>query len=88
MYRPFCVQDNSAAATICSYTPLTSIPFPSAQQKRSSQQPKRAGQGRGVLPPFRQKSPATALPLFCLISLASTTNKLIFESYVIVTYLT
>ena len=88
MYRPFCVQDNSAAATICSYTPLTSIPL----QKHLKYTAKAAEKGRarqGSLPPFRQKFPATALPpVFRLILPVSTTDKLIFESCVLVTYLT
>lgn len=87
MYRPFCVQDNSATATICSYISLASIPLQSisgAQQKW----PKRVGQGRGVCRPFAKNSQQPPYPCSCLISLASTTDKLIFESYVIVIYLT
>ena len=60
----------------------------STQQKRSSQQSKRAGQGRGVCHPFAKNSWQTPYPCFYLILPVSTTDKLIFESCVLVTYLT
>ena len=87
IYRPFVCKIIPPQATICSYIPLVSIPLQSissAQQKW----PKRAGQGRGVCHPFAKNSRQPPYPCFCLISLASTTDKLIFESCVLVTYLT
>ena len=55
---------------------------------RNSQQPKRAGQGRGVCRPFAKNSQQPPYPCFYLILPVSTTYKLIFESCVLVTYLT
>lgn len=68
--------------TSCIYSFVESIS--STQQKQT----KRVGQGRGVCHPFAQNSRQPPYPCFCLISLASTTDKLIFESCVLVTYLT
>ena len=49
----------------------------------------RVGQGRGVLPhPFAKNSWQPPYPCFYLILPASTTDKLIFESRVLVVYLT
>lgn len=88
MYRPFCVQDNSfrhnhnlLIYTSCIYS-LQSTP------NRQQKQTKRVGQGRGVCHPFAKNSWQLPYPCFCLISLASTTDKLIFESRVLVVYLT
>lgn len=85
MYRPFCVQDNSfrhnhnlLIYTSCIYSFAESIS--STQQKQT----KRVGQGRGVCHPFAKNSWQPPYPCFCLISLASTTDELIFESYVLV----
>lgn len=59
-----------------------------ASQVHSSRQPKRAGQGRGVCRSFAKNSRQPPYPCFCLILPVSTTDKLIFESCVLVTYLT
>ena len=68
------------------HTPLSSILYSAlgVLHKR----PKRAGQSRGVCHSFVKNHRQPPYPCSCLISLASTTDKLIFESYVIVTYLT
>ena len=87
IHWPFCVQDNSATATICSYISLASIPL---QSISSTQQkwPKRAGQGRGACHPFATNSWQPPYPCFYLILPVSTTDKLIFESCVLVVCLT
>ena len=82
------MQDNSIAATICSYIPLASIPFAESISSTQQKQTKRAEQGRGVCHPFAKNSWQPPYPCFYLILPVSTTDKLIFESCVLVTYLT
>lgn len=90
IYRPFCVQDNSATATICSYMPLVSIPLQGKVHSKSAIASNQKGQGKAgeFCHPFAKNSQQPPYPCFYLISLASTTDKLIFESCVLVTYLT
>ena len=87
MYQPFVCKIIPPQATICSYIPLASIPLQSISSTQQKQT-KRVGRGRGVCHPFAKNSRQPPYPCFCLISLASTTDKLIFESCVLVTYLT
>lgn len=82
------MQDNSTTGynllvyTSCMYSFAESIS--STQQKQT----KRVGRGRGVCHPFAKNPRQPPYPCSCLISLAPTTDKLIFESCVLVTYLT
>lgn len=87
MYQPFVCKIIPPQATICSYIPLASIPLQSISSTQQKQT-KRVGRGRGVCHPFAKNSRQPPYPCFCLISLASTTDKLIFERCVLVTYLT
>lgn len=84
MYRPFCVQNNSAH----SHNLLIYASCTHSFAERNSQQPKRAGQGRGAHHPFAKNSQQPPYPCFYLILPVSTTDKLIFESCVLVVYLT
>ncbi len=84
MYRPFCVQNNSAH----SHNLLIYASCTHSFAERNSQQPKRAGQGRGAHHPFAKNSQQPPYPCFYLILPVSTTDKLIFESRVLVVYLT
>ena len=63
IYRPFCVQDNS----VHSHNLLIYISciYSFAEHLRCTAKVAEKGRARqGSLPPFRQKFPATALPLF------------------------
>lgn len=64
MYRPFVCKMTLPTATICSYTPLASIPFTESISSTQQKANKKGRARQGSLPPFRQKFPATALPLF------------------------
>lgn len=70
--------------------PLVSIPLQSKVHSKSATVSNQKGQGKaGESAALSPKIPSNRpTPVFCLISLASTTDKLIFESRVLVVYLT